>query len=320
MPKASSTARSQCRGDRRRRQCRPTARWRRVSDGVADHVLEGLVGSDDDGGRQGHCRVRLAGAAEASSSTSSVNRSSSSCGRRLVEHGEASGDIGLEWKLMQQPAESVDGLHLQSARCFQCRRANSRRARARCGRAAGLAGGSFDLGVERGVGAACSSPPTCRTRAFAILAAAALVKVMQRILAGPTPRSSRLMTRCASTCVLPEPALAETKAEVSGSAASICTLMTSGGNGAGAFTSRALIAAAGSDHSLDPREVIVVSVVVAPHWMHQRHIGVSAFSNFAASSFSRASCVVGLRVGRAFLESFSFGIAGRSRRLSASRR
>ena len=51
---------------------------------------------------------------------------------------------------------------------------------------------------------------------FAMLAAAALVKVMQRIFAGSTPSSSRRITRCASTWVLPEPALAATQAETAG--------------------------------------------------------------------------------------------------------
>ena len=54
-----------------------------------------------------------------------------------------------------------------------------------------------------------------------MLAAAALVKVMQKNLGRVAPRSSRLITRCASTCVLPEPALAETNTERSGSAAAI---------------------------------------------------------------------------------------------------
>ena len=44
-------------------------------------------------------------------------------------------------------------------------------------------------------------------------AAAALVKVRQRILPGATRLSSRRMTRWARTCVLPEPALADTQDE-----------------------------------------------------------------------------------------------------------
>ena len=48
---------------------------------------------------------------------------------------------------------------------------------------------------------------------FAMLAAAALVKVMQRMRAGSPRDSSRRMTRWAGTWVLPEPALAATHAD-----------------------------------------------------------------------------------------------------------
>ena len=55
-----------------------------------------------------------------------------------------------------------------------------------------------------------------KTRAD-MLAAAALVKVRQIRRDGATPASSRRTTRCVSTCVLPEPACADTQAETSGS-------------------------------------------------------------------------------------------------------
>ena len=58
-------------------------------------------------------------------------------------------------------------------------------------------------------------PSVVNTRS-AMLAAAALVKVMHRIFSGGTPSSSRRITRCTSTWVLPEPALAETKADAAG--------------------------------------------------------------------------------------------------------
>ena len=60
---------------------------------------------------------------------------------------------------------------------------------------------------------ASSSAASSSNTRFAILAAAALVKVMQRIFAGSTPSSSSRITRCASTWVLPEPALAATQAD-----------------------------------------------------------------------------------------------------------
>jgi len=63
----------------------------------------------------------------------------------------------------------------------------------------------------------------------AMLAAAALVKVRQRIFSGATPASRRLITRCANTWVLPEPALAATHAETPGSETSPCRRSTSGG-------------------------------------------------------------------------------------------
>ena len=62
-----------------------------------------------------------------------------------------------------------------------------------------------------------------------MLAAAALVKVMQRIFSGATPSSSSRITRCASTWVLPEPALAATQADTAGSEASICCRSTVSG-------------------------------------------------------------------------------------------
>src|SRR5258706_15349929 len=66
-----------------------------------------------------------------------------------------------------------------------------------------------------------------------MLAAAALVNVMQRIFDGSTPAgepsSMSLMTRCASTWVLPEPALAETNTAADGSDASACRLRTESG-------------------------------------------------------------------------------------------
>ena len=62
-----------------------------------------------------------------------------------------------------------------------------------------------------------------------IFAAAALVKVRQRIFDGGVPASSRRITRWVSTWVLPEPALAETHAVTPGSAARVCAASVSGG-------------------------------------------------------------------------------------------
>ena len=52
-----------------------------------------------------------------------------------------------------------------------------------------------------------------------MLAAAALVKGRHRMRDGGTPESSRRSTRCARTCVLPDPAMADTQADRPGSEA-----------------------------------------------------------------------------------------------------
>ena len=56
------------------------------------------------------------------------------------------------------------------------------------------------------------------------------------IFSGGTPSSNSRITRCTSTNVLPEPALAETNAEAAGSDARACVARTVSGMGRGAFT------------------------------------------------------------------------------------
>ena len=82
-----------------------------------------------------------------------------------------------------------------------------------------IAGRKFDARVERGIIERRPFRHVSNTR-VAILAAAAFVKVTQTIFDGSSPRSSRLITRCTSTC-LPHLALADTNTERSGSAAAI---------------------------------------------------------------------------------------------------
>jgi hypothetical protein len=96
--------------------------------------------------------------------------------------------------------------------------AKSRRATARCAASGDLPVASLILSSSAASSSVVHFASVSNTR-VAMLVAAALVNVMQRILAGSSPRSSRLITRCTSTCVLPEPALAETNTERSGSAA-----------------------------------------------------------------------------------------------------
>ncbi len=92
-------------------------------------------------------------------------------------------------------------------------------------------------------------PSVVNTRS-AMLAAAALVKVMQRIFSGGTPDSSRRITRCTSTWVLPEPALADTKADAVGSDARACRARTSSGMGTRRLHHSSIPSPPAADHSL----------------------------------------------------------------------
>ncbi len=157
-------------------------------------------------------------------------------------------------------------------------RANSRRASAR----RRASGAMLDRSRMASSSAASSSVVQCgsvsNTR-FAMLAAAALVKVMQRIFSGSTPASSRLITRCASTWVLPEPALAETQAETSGSD-DLALQPPHGGRDVGRRSHVARLPppssrAAGARPFLDAREMVVVAVMGRPHRMHERAIGLA---------------------------------------------
>ena len=150
--------------------------------------------------------------------------------RRLVEHAEAGGDVRFEGKLVQElGAEGVDGLHLEAARRLQ--RAGKKPPRPgplRSGNECRVADRSR-MAASRAASSSVVQCASVSNTRFAMFAAAALVKVMQRIFSGSTPASSRLMTRCASTWVLPDPALAATHAETAGSDTAACTRRTSRG-------------------------------------------------------------------------------------------
>ena len=175
----------------------------------------------------------------------------------LLEHPKARRDIGLERELLQQPrAEGVDGLHLEAARRLQRRArtaaAPAPAASASMSRVAGRADGLVELGVveRRSIGRASSK------MRFAMLAAAALVKVRHRIFAGSVPSSSSRITRCASTWVLPEPALADTHADAAGSDAACWSAMTASGMARGSFAvALGFVGIAGQRPFLDARQM-----------------------------------------------------------------
>ena len=172
------------------------------------------------------------GAAAPSSSTANVNCSrsctcavSSSTLKRAVTFA-SKGNWCRSWAQKAWMVCTLRPPGVSSAR------AKSRRARARFAPGNEVPSVKPDRSRTAASRAASSSVVQCasvsNTR-FAIFAAAALVKVMQRIFSGSTPASSRLITRCASTCVLPDPALAATHAETAGSDTAACTRRTSEG-------------------------------------------------------------------------------------------
>ncbi len=100
-----------------------------LADGLADDILEGLVGGDDDRLRQRPAEraLRIGGGFLQSFERQAIEGFRR---RRVVEHAEARGDIGFERKLVQQScAKGVDGLHLQAARRLQRRGEQAARAR-----------------------------------------------------------------------------------------------------------------------------------------------------------------------------------------------
>ena len=153
--------------------------------------------------------------------------------------------------------------------------ANSRRARSRCLAPPGFAPVDADRrrrAPRRRAPIHCASVSNTR---FAMLAAAALVKVRQRIFAGSVPLSSSRITRCASTWVLPAPALADTQAETAGSDAACWPSMTPRGWRGRSFAALLVVGGAGGQRPfLDARQMVVVAGVAAhEHRPLQRAVG-----------------------------------------------
>ncbi len=113
--------------------------------------------------------------------------------------------------------------------------ANNSRARSRIF-ALGWASPTSRIAASSASSSSVTQWPSVENTRSAMLAAAALVKVMQRIFSGGTLPSNSRITRCTSTWVLPEPALADTKADEPGSEARACVARTASGIFRGAFT------------------------------------------------------------------------------------
>ena len=173
------------------------------------------------------CPVRVArprprpdaGVRSASASTASRARSSSSSARRSSSTSKRAGTLaskGNRWSRRSQKAWMV---WIFSPPGVSTVRAKSRRA------SSSAAGPPARAGTGAPVSRIAPRRPSSSRRVQAarsrntridMLAAAALVKVRHRMRDGATPASSSRSTRWASTCVLPDPALADTQAEVPG--------------------------------------------------------------------------------------------------------
>src|SRR5271156_869692 len=194
-------------------------------------------------------------------------------------------------------------------------RANRRRACAR--RAPGIPPGGAPMAASSASSSSVVQRPSVSNTRFAMLAAAALVKVRQRIFSGCTPASRRLITRCARTCVLPDPALAATHAETPGSDTSPCNCSTAGGMMLGDLiaavscsTGNVVFGAAGGRPFLDACEVVVITVARLPHRMHERTIGLVVIIEPPHQDRKLFKGPIGLAVRRALLEIERHELAG----------
>ena len=206
----------------------------------------------------------LSGAALSAASAAVARLEHEEASLALVDDLEMRRDIGLERKEPQQPlGEGVQRLDLEPARRLdrageqlpsesELRRAWRRRA-------------AVDDRLRQGLVVEARPSASWLKMRSAMLAAAALVKVRQRICAGGVPSSSRRTTRWVSTWVLPLPALADTQAEVFGFEARAWRSRKRPGMARAAAHRRVprFLVAARDRPFLDPREMVVIGEAAA---------------------------------------------------------
>src|SRR3984893_11258552 len=191
---------------------------------LVENFGEALVACRCHGGGEGSSQVAC-GFVRSVEQNGAANAVQQFVSAGLFQHFEARRNVRLERELMQHAiTKGVDRLHLEAARCLDRRREEPPRgsaARVRLRRRV-----SAFAAARRAASRSSSVPSSRRTHSrsvfktwFAMWAAAALVKVRQRMRAGGTPARSNRIARWASTWVLPEPALAATQAEAAGSEA-----------------------------------------------------------------------------------------------------
>jgi len=138
------------------------------------------------------------GLAEASSSTSKVNLSSSCVVEASSSTVKRAATLASKGNWCSNRVQKAWMVCTFKPPGVSSAEANSRRARARC-TALGLWPVESAISWSSAASPSAVQPASRLNTSFAMLAAAVLVKVMQRILAGSTPRSSRLITLWART-------------------------------------------------------------------------------------------------------------------------
>src|SRR5664279_611358 len=240
--------------------------------------------------------VGLSGSREASSSTARLARSIISFWSRSSSTAKRAGTLASNGNCCSSRVHSAWMVCTFNPPGVSNAQANSSRARLRK-RASSRAIPASRIAASSAASSSVTQSPRVENTRSAILAAAALVKVMQRIFSGDTPLSNSRITRCTSTWVLPEPAFAETNADEAGSEARAWVARTASGIGRGTFTIPRS-QAAGRGPFLDAGEIVVAAVAVRPHRQIERSIRFVLVLEFADQDFKLLSCVVGGRIGR----------------------
>ena len=170
----------------------------------------------------------LCGSREASSSTLRLARSIISAWSRSSSTAKRAGTLASNGNCCSSRVHSAWMVCTFNPPGVSSAQANNSRARMRSF-VSGRAIPASRIAASSAVSSSVTQWPSVVNTRSAMLAAAALVKVMQRIFSGGTPSSSSRITRCTSTWVLPDPALAETNADEAGSDARACVARTASG-------------------------------------------------------------------------------------------
>gem|GEM_PF-6687476 len=194
------------RARKRRARIAARIRSRRVSScasGVMRACASRMPGRRPSAASASVASVALSKAARASSSSSTV---------------KPAGTFASKGNMCRSRSQSACSVSILRPPGVSTERAKSRRLSSSWARLVGLPVRRSKSSASAASSSVTQRPSRSKTR-IAMLAAAALVKVRQRMRPGGVPERRSRTTRSVSTLVLPAPALAETQAETSGSAA-----------------------------------------------------------------------------------------------------